>query len=105
MSRFNISTTSHESSPLLATAEVPRSALIPLSRRIQNLTNTAPVLLTSPPPQHGPFWTCPKTGIVIPKTLDANLKWRRQLLNEAAFADHFQNQLRAACAASAWFWI
>jgi hypothetical protein len=42
---------------------------------------------------------------VIPKTLDGNLQWRRQLLNEAAFADHFQNQLRAACAASPWFWI
>lgn len=42
---------------------------------------------------------------MIPKTLEGNLKWRRQLLNEAALNERFQNQLRAACAASPWFWI
>jgi hypothetical protein len=58
-----------------------------------------------PPAQHGISWTCPKTGLVIPKTLEANLAWRQMLLNEAAVDDGLKGQLLGACQASPWFWI
>jgi hypothetical protein len=56
----------------------------------QSLTKTRPALLTTPPPQHGDFWTCPKTGIVIPKTLKGNLEWRQRILGEAKLSEPLQ---------------
>jgi hypothetical protein len=35
----------------------------------------------------------------------ANLEWRRRLLNEAAYDENLQSQLRAACAASCFVWV
>jgi hypothetical protein len=87
--------------------ETTVSGLMPtLAAKIGQVTGTnGPHLLSRPAPQHGASWTCPRTGIVIPKTIKANLLWRRRLLNEASASEPFQRQLRAACAASPWFWI
>lgn len=76
-----------------------------LAAKLHRLTGTKPILESKPPAQHGIHWTCPKTGILIPKTKTANLEWRRKLLGEAAMSEDLQSQLRAACTASAWFWI
>jgi hypothetical protein len=84
----------------------PPSALMPsLSLKLGSLTGERPTLLTAPPDQHGTHWTCPKTGLVIPKTLDANLRWRQRILAEARTDDGLQSQLRAACSESIWFWL
>jgi hypothetical protein len=69
------------------------------------VTGTNPAPVEPAAPQHGPYWTCPRTGITIPKTLEANLRWRQRLLDEAQMSDTMQAQLRAACAASPWFWL
>jgi hypothetical protein len=87
-------------------ASAMRSALMPgLASQLNRLTATRPVLLNDPPAQHGAFWTCPRTGITIPKTLEANLRWRQRLLDEAQMSDTMQAQLRAACAVSCHFWL
>jgi hypothetical protein len=68
--------------PTLTTSPTSHSAFNPglqaLSARLNRLTETKIVLATTPPAQHGTHWTCPKTGIVIPKTMAANLEWRRR---------------------------
>src|SRR5690348_2896765 len=77
------------------------SALMPSLVPRATATSEATITLqTNPPAQHVPFWTCPKTGLIIPKTLEGNLKWRKRLLDEARFNDSLQGQLHAACAAS-----
>ena len=106
MSRFSTSMTLQPDSEAPAIRRPRQSALIPsLNRTIQNLTRTQPVLATQPPPQHASSWTCPKTQIVIPKTLKGNLEWRRRILEETKFNEDLQAQLRAACARSPWLWI
>jgi hypothetical protein len=93
---------------LAATLERTRrtSAMIPsLGRKLENLTGLRPTLLTEPPAQHGPTWTCPRTGITIPKSFDANLKWRQRIIREASMSEELQGQLRAACRISAHVWF
>jgi ABC-type glycerol-3-phosphate transport system substrate-binding protein len=93
------------STALSLEARRPSSFNPSLRDRISAMTKVRPALLKEPPPQHGRSWTCPKTGIVIPKTLTENLEWRSKILAEAKMDDGLQAQLRAACAASPLFWF
>jgi len=40
-------------------------------------------VLTSPFPSERSYWTCPKTGLVVPKQVDNNIEWRKNLLVNA----------------------
>jgi hypothetical protein len=93
------------STALSLEARRPSSFNPSLRDRISAMTKVRPALLKEPPPQHGRSWTCPKTGIVIPKTMTENLEWRSKILAEAKMDDGLQAQLRAACAASPLFWF
>lgn len=63
-------------------------------------------LRTTPPdPWPVQFWKCPETGLVIPKTLGANLQWRLRL-NEACERDAaVRAQVMGACKLSPLFWM
>lgn len=50
-------------------------------------------------------WTCPITGIVVPKIPDENLQWRAKLLRKAEKDVGFQRELYTASAHSILFWI
>jgi hypothetical protein len=92
--------------PLMANLPT-HSPLIPssLAQRIADATNVSPILATTAPEQYGEFWTCPATGITIPKTVKGNLRWRQRILNDAAMDENLQSSLRAACAESVYLWI
>ena len=77
------------------------SATLPVSERIRQL---------SPPPEEAfpkerDFWTCPRTGLMVPKRIGANLEWRAKLLADAADDEGYQKDLYTACAISPLFWI
>ena len=57
---------------------------------------TAPKLKT-PFPNIEPFWTCPITGLVVPKDIEANLRYREQLLRKAEYSISLQEELMKAC--------
>lgn len=61
--------------------------------------------LPEPFPNTPRFWTCPKTGLVVPKQIDENLAWRVKILREADKDEGFQRELMAASALSILFWI
>lgn len=67
-----------------------------------NLFATKPEL---PPLVQREWWTCPITGLVVPKTADANLKWRAELLEQAEKDRALQIDLYTACSQSLLFWI
>lgn len=101
MSQFDTLTTS----PAPAAPAV--SGLIPsLSRKIAEATGTRVTgLIAEAPAQHSGCWTCPKTGILVPKTMTENLEWRKRLRAAAELDVNMQRQLRAACRTSPLFWI
>lgn len=49
-------------------------------------------------------WTCPVTGILVPKEPVANLKWRAELLAAADADAELQQDLFTACSQSILFW-
>lgn len=58
-----------------------------------------------PPSQHGEWSTCPFTGLRIPKTAQANLEWRRRLVQSAKQSASTRRVLKAASAASPIYWL
>lgn len=52
-----------------------------------------------------PFWTCPITGLVVPKDPDANLRWRARLLRQAEEDKGLQVDLYTACSKSLLFFV
>lgn len=89
--------------PVLAGVTSP---LIPSTlAAASGLTKQLRPLNSQPPPQHGDFWTCDRTGLVVPKRIDANLRWREQILTRAAKSQSFRRQIRSACEKSVLFWI
>lgn len=62
-------------------------------------------LLIEPFPREMPLWTCPKTGLVVPKTEDENLSFRKNLLERAAKDRGLQSDLLAACSKSFLFFV
>ncbi len=67
-----------------------------------NLT-TAPKL-KEPFPEIPEFWTCKKTGLKVPKDIDANLRYREDLLRSAEHNISLQEELMRACKDSILFW-
>ena len=61
--------------------------------------------LHTPFPDIPEFWTCPTTGLKVPKRYEENLRWREQLLLKAEKDEGFQKELVTACALSKLFWI
>ncbi len=55
--------------------------------------------------EHGRVWRDPITGVEIPKTYEANLRFRSELLADAARNIGLQRQLRVMCAKSILFWL
>ena len=66
---------------------------------------TAKPLLASPFPNTPKIWTCPKTGLKVPKAIHENLEYRARLLQDADNDPQFQNDLWAACRDSLLFWV
>lgn len=62
---------------------------------ITNLT-TAPKL-KEPFPDIEPMWTCAKTGLIVPKGIGANLRYRENLLRKAEHDIGLQEELMKAC--------
>lgn len=58
-----------------------------------------------PPSQYGDWMKDPLTGIVIPKTLQGNLAWRKKLLGNAASSGAMRRAMKAASAKSSIFWL
>ncbi len=61
--------------------------------------------LVTPFPSGRQYWTCPKTGLVVPKHVQENIEWRKNLLEKAEHDPILQRDLMAACAESQLFWI
>ena len=51
------------------------------------------------------FWTCPITGLIVPKRIEANLAWRRKMLEKAEKDDEFKDVLYTACSKSVLFFV
>jgi hypothetical protein len=62
-------------------------------------------LLPEPFPSEREFWTCPKTGLKVPKRKDANLAWRERVLRDADNDPVLQADLLAACRDSGLLWV
>lgn len=61
--------------------------------------------LETPFPPEWKTWTCPKTGLVVPKNPEANLAWRTDLLRLAEDDSDLQAELYTACAKSLLYWL
>lgn len=70
----------------------------------QNDFIVAPTLL-EPFPDVQDVWTCPITGLRVPKKLKENLAWRTKLLAEAEDNISLQQALMTACAKSILFFM
>jgi hypothetical protein len=51
------------------------------------------------------LWTCPLTGLSVPKDPDANLQWRADMLTAAEGDEEIQQDLYTACSQSILFFI
>ena len=62
-------------------------------------------ILSEPFPNVPDLWTCPKTGIIVPKRPIANILWREKLLRKAENDEGLQKDMLQACTESTLFWI
>ena len=61
--------------------------------------------LRIPFPDVPEFWTCSRTGLIVPKRTVANLNYRAEILKNAEYDKGFQQDLMTASAESLLFWI
>ena len=61
--------------------------------------------LATPFPSNRRWWTCPKTGLKVPKWKNENAEWREKLLKRAENDYVMQQDLLAACKESYLFWV
>jgi hypothetical protein len=61
--------------------------------------------LATPFPREMEIWTCPKTGLKVPKHELRNLEYREKILRASESDIGMQNDLMAACAESFLYWI
>jgi len=61
--------------------------------------------LAEPFPSSRRFWTCPKTGLKVPKRKDENLQWRERTLRAADKDPILRADLLAASRDSSLFWL
>lgn len=62
-------------------------------------------VLPTPFPNVPEIWTCPITGLKVPKTITKNLEWRTKLLQKAEKDTGLQRELCAASRDSLLFWV
>lgn len=62
-------------------------------------------ILSEPFPNNRKIWTCPKTGLIIPKRHEEHMEWREKLLKKASNDTAMQTDLLAACRDSLLFWV
>jgi hypothetical protein len=67
-----------------------------------NLFQEKPVLPTLPTPA---VWECPLTGLIVPKTPEANLQWRLKMMEEAERDESLRTDLYTACSQSLLFFV
>ena len=68
-------------------------------------TETLKPQLKTPFPDVPEIWTCPKTGLKVPKDPVKNILWREKLLRAAEHDPILQRDLLAACGESQLFWV
>ena len=61
--------------------------------------------LAEPFPDIPEYWTCEKTGLMVPKHEVENLHWRERILKESENDVKLQKDLLAACKSSLLYWI
>lgn len=61
--------------------------------------------LPEPFPDVPRIWTCPITGLQVPKWPAENLQWRAKLLRRAEEDEGLQQELYTACSKSILFWV
>ncbi len=61
--------------------------------------------LSEPFPDIPEFWSCSKTGLMVPKRKIANLNYRTNILKDAEFDKGFQQDLMTASKESILFWV
>ena len=61
--------------------------------------------LSEPFPNIQQYWTCSKTGLIVPKYEDENMQWREKLLKKAENDTKLQKDLLTASASSLLYWI
>ncbi len=66
---------------------------------------TNKLTLPTPFPTERRSWTDPITGLVVPKTLGANLRWRQALLERAEKDNGYRQDLYTAASQSILFWL
>jgi hypothetical protein len=71
---------------------------------VSNQFATTPTLDTAFP-KVTDLWTCPVTGMVVPKDPDANLQWRASILEQAENDTDLQQDLYTACSQSLLFFV
>jgi hypothetical protein len=64
-----------------------------------------PPQLSTPFPSNRRYWTCPKTGLIVPKWKDENIEWRQELSKKAEHDFLMQQELLAACKQSPLYWV
>jgi hypothetical protein len=69
------------------------------------LDSTVKPELSVPFPDIPPIWTCPVTGLKVPKGIRENLEWRARILRDAENDPKFQDDLFTACRESLLFWV
>lgn len=80
------------------------TALRPTSSSLVMAIPTAK-LRTEPLDDYPPQWTCPLTGLIVPKRLDENLRWRRMLRSRALTDQTWRHHLMVASSNSLLFWV
>ncbi len=61
--------------------------------------------LKEPFPSGRRYWTCPKTGLIVPKWYHENLDYREKILRKAENDSVMQKDLMAACKLSFLYWV
>jgi len=62
-------------------------------------------VLSSPFPVEQKYWTCPETGLIVPKTYKENLAYRERILRAAEHDVVLQSDIMAACKKSCLWWV
>ncbi len=69
------------------------------------ITDTYKPSLKTPFPSGNRYWTCNKTGLIVPKLEDENRVWKEELLLQAENDTILQADLLAACRDSLLYWV
>ena len=72
---------------------------------IETVIDSLKPSLSTPFPNIPEYWTCPKTGLIVPKETIPNMQYRARILKEAESDTEMQSDLLAACRESLLYWV